>query len=69
MADDPSDPPHADTPPVAGAPLWFKVFGVIAVVVVLLLVILLVAGGGGHGPGRHTGGARSGATRPSSVTP
>lgn len=38
--------------PVAGAPRWVKVFGIIAVVLVLLFVISHLAGGGigGHTP-------------------
>ncbi len=37
---------------VTSAPLWVKVFGIIAIVLVLLFVILLFTGGE-HGPRRH----------------
>lgn len=38
----------------SGAPLWVKVFGVIAIILALLFAILKIAGiGGQHGPGRH----------------
>jgi ABC-type transporter Mla subunit MlaD len=52
-----TEPPDPDTraeEPIAGAPRWVKVFGIIALLVVLLFVVLLVTGrGGDHGPGRH----------------
>jgi hypothetical protein len=41
-----------DRSPIAGAPRWVKVSGIIALAVVVLLLILLLAGGN-HGPGRH----------------
>ncbi|WP_426998463.1 hypothetical protein [Pseudarthrobacter sp. N5] len=55
---DTKDSPHPDTGarrrrgPLAGAPRWVKVFGIIAVVLVLLFVISHLAGGGmgGHAP-------------------
>lgn len=51
--DDTAGRPADGSPP--GAPLWVKVFGIIALVLVVLFVIMLLSGGGGsHGPGRHT---------------
>lgn len=59
--DDTAVQPDDGSPP--GAPLWVKVFGIVALVLVVLFVIMLLSGGGGgHGPGRHTSAnsARSG---------
>lgn len=44
-----------------GAPLWAKIFGVIALIVLVIFIVAFVSGrrhdGGGHGPGRHNMGA------------
>jgi hypothetical protein len=66
---DPSpDPDTGSEEPLAGAPRWVKVFGIVALVVILLFVVLLVTGRGGeHGPGRHgmsTGVAAHGQQQP-----
>jgi hypothetical protein len=52
----------------AGAPLWVKVSGIIALVVVVVFVVLTLTGRGGHGPGRHGLSDERGHTPPSGVT-
>jgi hypothetical protein len=67
MADPPSSPERderADRGPIAGAPRWVKVSGIIALAIVLLVLILLLAGGD-HGPGRHLSARGLGGPRPS----
>jgi hypothetical protein len=54
VSEPPPDPDTHVEAPLAGAPRWVKVFGIVALVVILLFVVLLVTGRGGeHGPGRH----------------
>jgi hypothetical protein len=57
----------SDGPSRPGAPLWVKIFAVIAVVAVIMVAVMLLAGGD-HGPGRHSSGDAGGPARTSSAT-
>lgn len=68
MTESPPDPDAGTEEPIAAAPRWVKVFGVVALAVVLLFVVLLVTGrGGDHGPGRH--GISAGVAAPGQQQP
>jgi hypothetical protein len=53
-----------DREPTTGAPRWVKVLGIIVLGLAILLIGLKLAGiGPDHGPGRHSGGGGTPATR------
>ncbi len=46
--------------PGTGMPGWAKVTLLLAGLALLLMIVVMTASGGNHGPGRHTGGIRTG---------
>lgn len=58
----------SDGPSRPGAPLWVKIFAVIAVVAVIMVAVMLLAGGD-HGPARHSSADAGAPARTSGATP